>query len=183
VGRKWYRTEVLVVTIAAMLQACNESSSQPSNGAELVGSWVTEQCYPLTAVGTNGYAVSNWTKGEYRFTMDNRITWRFFAYDNASCLGDASLIGTSQNVAEVLYYEDLGKETLQEGLLGHRLHVQLKEGDAVKLESTNVFAVVLDANRLCTSDYLRLSGNSIGVADVRGTQINFDECLVLGQLP
>jgi len=180
-GKQYLKRVVLVVAVALLI-GCGDGSSSGSL-SELVGTWVTESCSQVT--DGSGNPLPMWLKAEYEFTPEGLITWRFFSYDDGQCITGGSLNSTSdhENGTFRLFFEDMGNETLQEGLLGHRLHFQLNEGDAVVVDSQDVFAAILNNYRLCTSENLRLGGSSIVYSDIANPQINFEECLVRDTLP
>ncbi|MDH5446841.1 MAG: hypothetical protein OEY52_14925 [Gammaproteobacteria bacterium] len=164
---------ILLVISLIILSGCGSgdtNNTQPST--PLLGVWVTESCEQIS--DKNEVPQNIWFKGLYEFTDQGKILLGAEQYSDSNCITH-SKTRTPAEVNVPITYQDHGPQTLQEGINGGGLLIEIGEGD--QLISTDAFYTIQN-NSLCFSDAFTFEALKFSNSGPGTEAIDFDNCLV-----
>ena len=153
-----------------IISCSNGNDSVDNTDSQLLGTWKTESCEQINTLDSN---FSNlWGTGTYQFVYNGDIKFDPEVYSDSTCTTIAfSTIG----IAKVASFEDLGEETLQEGIAGNRINIIFTLPD--QAISTEAFYTIIN-ERLCFSQSYHFNATGFGISPYVIPDIDFTNCLV-----
>lgn len=149
----------------------NDESFPNQENSSLVGEWLTDECSQVTT--PVGGLLNEWRKGIYVFSSEGTVIAKYREYSDSTCSGNYILLSVPNN-EPAMEYNDLGEETLQEGIQGNRIRINFTfENQTGVIEG---FFLISDGS-LCFSSNINLNPDSIALSGVENTAIDFEKCL------
>ena len=163
---------ILLATLITMLSACGGGgNNDASSTSPLIGVWVTESCKQVS--DTNGAPLNIWRKALYEFNDKGEVFAGGEQYSDSNCI----TLSNTQAPTEVnvpVTYQDHGSLTLQEGIDGGRLLIEIGSGN--QLLSIDAFYTI-NNNSLCFSDAFTFEALGFGISQSGTDAIDFTKCL------
>lgn len=156
-----------------LFTGCSDSNNNPNNiNSPLLGKWETQSCQQLVD-SSNNPPITTWSKATYEFLLDGGIMFSPNNYTDANCTTIA--FNTLSPSSPIAFFQDLGSTTLEEGIPGHKLNIEIRAPD--QTISTDGFYTI-NNNILCFSHSYSFEPSSFGISLIERTPIDFTSCLV-----
>lgn len=154
------------------LTSCSSSdNSQQNLNSPLLGSWETQACQENINSSFNP-PLATFSKATYEFLQNGDIMYSPNSYTDSTCTTIAfNTLSPNHPVASFL---DLGETTLEEGIPGNKLNIQIQTLDTIL--STNGFFTI-NNNVLCFSYSYIFWPSSFGISVNERAPIDFSNCL------
>ena len=157
--------------ITLILISCSNDNSEQNATSPLLGKWETQACQEKIDSSTTPSLVT-FSKATYEFLVNGDILFSPNSYTDSSCTIIA-FITLSPNTG-IAKFQDLGETTLEEGISGNRLNIQMQIPDETL--STNGFYTI-NNNILCFSHSFIFTSSSFGLTVNEIAPIDFSNCL------
>ena len=162
-----------VIFTIILFTGCGDVNNTPDNAnSPLLGIWETQSCQQFID-SSNNPPFEIWSKATYEFLLNGDIIFLANNYTDANCTTIA--FNTLNPVSPIAVFQDLGETTLEEGISGHKLNIEIRAPD--QTISTNGFYTI-NNNILCFSQSYSFEPSSFGISIIERTPIDFTKCLV-----
>lgn len=165
------RNLIAALLMMSILGCRHDGSSQESSS--LLGKWITDSCEQNDITGLGGNTTTIWVKGIYEFLSNGQIIVSFRDYDDSSCSGEFTLVEPIAESGQFLAFNDLGKETLEDGVEGGRVEITIPTEESI----TVVGFYAQNNGSLCFSDNLNFDAFSWSSSGAEYTSIDYEKCL------
>jgi len=162
----------LLLSVIAFTGCSEDNNSKNNENSPLLGKWDTQLCEQIID-SSNTPPTTTWAKGTYEFFQNGDILFSTNSYTDSNCTTIAfNTLNTTSSIASFL---DLGETTLEEGISGNKLNIELQGPD--QTISTNGFYTI-NNNTLCFSLSYSFEPSSFGISLSERAPIDFTDCLV-----
>lgn len=160
-----------LIIIMLLIMGCQLTLSD-NIVSPLRGKWLTDTCSQMT--GSGAELLDAWGKGIYQFYPNGALVPSIERYSDSSCTGASTVIETFYASTTPFSFQDLGEVTLQEGIQGGKIILDIDDGDAgIRIEGF----YTINNDTLCLSDKINLEPFAISSSNAEGDAIDFAKCL------
>ncbi len=159
-----------LIIISFLIVGCQGDRS--NNISPLLGNWITNSCEQASDSG--GSPINKWLVGLFEFTPQGTIRFGHKEYADSDCVTLNSSVAPANGDIPVMY-NDKGPQTLQEGIEGDKLLIEMGSGD--QFVSREAYYTINDG-KLCFSDAFTFEALKFGISESGADAIDFSHCLV-----
>ena len=163
----------IILTIIVFTGCDDNDNSQQNINSPLLGKWETQLCEQ-----SNNLPFTTWAKATYEFFQNGDIIFSTNSYTDSNCTTIA--FNTLNPASPIAAFLDLGETTLEEGISGHKLNIEIQPPD--QIISTDGFYTI-NNNILCFSLSYSFEPTTFGISLSEITPIDFTNCLVPANEP
>jgi len=165
---KNHMKKIKLLFIFTTLVSCSSSDNNDSN---IIGTWQTGACEQSS--DSQGNLINTWSKGIYQFTESGTLKFRPEPYLDSGCITLNKAVSL-ENIEPAAVFQNLGNETLQEGISGNRVVISFTDPSAnITVEAF----YTINNNVLCFSSAYSFEPNRLGIFPSSVPDIDFTKCL------